>query len=391
MHVPPPLSIGSVIWLDVGLGNRQWERDGHMEEVTPSQPRPMGGRVRQTAIAVLALVLIGLGVYTLWHFLSALVWAGIFAIALWPLYRRMINRFGTGRFNVAMPSLFTLGVALIFIVPLIVVGVQMAHELHAGTEWLRDVERDGLSEPDSLRNLPFMQSQVADWWQQNLADPGSARELVERLTRGHVADVSRLIIVQMARRLTLFAFTLLTLFFLFRNGESVLRQIRRAIVRLFGPGGERIAQRMVESVHGTVDGLVLVGLGVGVILGIAYIFAGVPQPVLFGMVTAVAAMIPLAAPVVFSIAALILAAQGSIAWGVGVFATGVIVTFVADHFIRPALIGGTTKLPFLWVLLGILGGVESWGLIGLFLGPAVMSALMSLWREWVHEEAETGA
>jgi predicted PurR-regulated permease PerM len=186
----------------------------------------------------------------------------------------------------------------------------------------------------------------------------------------------------------LFAFTLLTLFFLFRNGEAVTRQFRRAAVRLFGPGGERVGLRMVESVHGTVDGLVLVGLGVGALLGVVYVFAGVPQPVLFGMVTAVAAMIPLAAPVVFTLAALLLAVQGSVAWAIAVFATGVITTFIADHFIRPALIGGTTKLPFLWVLLGILGGVESWGLIGLFLGPAVMSALISLWREWTQEESQ---
>jgi predicted PurR-regulated permease PerM len=360
-----------------------------MKEVTPRAPRDEGGgRMRQVATAVLALVLIGLGVYTLGHFVSALVWAGIFAIALWPLYQRAIFRFGTGRFNVLMPGVFTLAVALIFIVPLTMVGIQMAHEAHAATEWLRDVEKNGIPEPDMVKILPFLQSQTAEWWHQNLSDPGSARELVERLTRGHVADVSRLIVVQLARRVTLAAFTLLTLFFLFRNGTSVTRQIRSAINRLFGPDGERISLRMVDSVHGTVDGLVLVGLGVGVILGVVYIFAGVPEPVLFGMVTAVAAMIPLVAPIVFSVAALLLVAQGSIAWGITVFVTGVVVTFIADHFIRPVLIGGSTKLPFIWVLLGILGGVESWGLIGLFLGPAVMSALILLWREWVQEDAK---
>jgi len=355
-----------------------------MMEQKPRQE--IGGRARQVAIAVLAVVLIGLGTYTLRPFLSALVWASIFAIALWPLYRRALNRFGTGRHNVLMPSLFTLGVALIFIAPLTLVGFQMAHETHAAAEWLREVESNGIAEPDAVKNLPVMQVQIGEWWQQNLADPGSARELVERLTRGHFADVSRMIVVQFARRLALFAFTLLTLFFLFRNGEAVILQIRRAAIKLFGPDGERVGLRMIDSVHGTVDGLVLVGLGVGALLGVIYVFAGVPQPALFGMMTAVAAMIPLAAPVIFSIAALIVAAQGAVAWGIAVFASGVIITFVADHFIRPALIGGTTKLPFLWVLLGILGGVESWGLIGLFLGPAVMSALISLWREWVHEE-----
>jgi predicted PurR-regulated permease PerM len=342
-------------------------------------------RSRKAAIVVLSLTLLALGLYTLWPFISALVWAAIFGIALWPLYRRALDRFGTGNHNILMPAVFTLGVALIFIAPLMLVGFQMAHEAHAATEWLRDVEKNGIPEPDLVKNLPFLQGQTEEWWHQNLSDPGSARELVEHLTRGHAADVSRIIVVQMARRLTLFAFTLLTLFFLFRNGEALNKQIRRAIVRLCGPNGEKIGLRMIESVHGTVDGLVLVGLGVGVLLGVIYVFAGVPAPVMFGLLTAVAAMIPLAAPVVFSVAALLLVAQGSIAWGITVFASGVVITFVADHFIRPALIGGTTKLPFLWVLLGILGGVESWGLVGLFLGPAVMSALIQLWREWVEE------
>ena len=62
---------------------------------------------------------------------------------------------------------------------------------------------------------------------------------------------------------------------------------------------------------------------------------------------------------------------------------GFVTTFIADHFIRPVLIGGATRLPFLWVLLGILGGVETWGLVGLFMGPAIMAALVLLWREWI--------
>ena len=64
------------------------------------------------------------------------------------------------------------------------------------------------------------------------------------------------------------------------------------------------------------------------------------------------------------------------------FAVGAVVVFIADHFVRPVLIGEATRLPFLWVLLGILGGIEAWGLIGLVLGPALMAGLMLLWREW---------
>ena len=152
--------------------------------------------------------------------------------------------------------------------------------------------------------------------------------------------------------------------------------------RAFGPAGERIGRQMIASVHGTVDGLVLVGLAEGFLLGIVYLLAGVPHPTLFGLFTAVAAMVPFGAPVVFGIAALLLLTQGSVVAAVIVAVSGMVVSFVADHFFRPTLIGKTTRLPFLWVLLGILGGVETWGLVGLFLGPAVMAALMLLWREW---------
>jgi predicted PurR-regulated permease PerM len=180
----------------------------------------------------------------------------------------------------------------------------------------------------------------------------------------------------------------LTLFFLFRDGHLLTVQIRRAAAHTFGPGGERVGRQIVASVRGTVNGLVLVGLGEGVLLGVVYAVAGVPHATVFGALTAVAATIPFGGPIVFTLAALLLATQDAIVGGIAVFAIGMVMTFLADHFVRPVLIGGATKLPFIWVLLGILGGVEMWGLLGLFLGPAIMAALILLWREWACEPEE---
>ncbi len=352
-------------------------------DVTPSPPRGDGGtRAQHVAVAALAFGLLLLGLFTLWSFLSALAWAGIFAIALWPLYSRAVARFGAGRRNLLLPSVFTLAVALIFVVPLGLVGIQLAREAHGASRWMHDVQENGVEEPGFLHRLPFGQPQLDEWWQQNLTDPGSAKQLVQRTTRGNAVNVGRMVGAQVLRRLTLFVFTLLTLFFLFREGEAMTGQMRRAAARTFGPGGERVGRQIIASVHGTVDGLVLVGLGVGVLLGVVYAVAGVPHPTTFGALTAVAAIIPFGAPLIFSIAALLLVAKGAVAGAVAVFCTGVVVTFAADHFVRPVLIGGATKLPFIWVLLGILGGVEVWGLVGLFIGPAIMAALILLWREW---------
>ena len=352
----------------------------------PSEAFSDGGtRSQHIAMGTLTFGLALLGLFTLQNFLSALAWAGIFAIALWPLYRRMLRRVGAAHNSAILPALFTTAVALVFIVPLVLVGVQLAAEAHNAAEWARNAEEKGIPEPDFLHRLPFGQAQIDGWWQQNLADPGQARELLQRTTRGRVGETSRVIGAQVARRATLFVFTLLTLFFLFKEGHEVTQQMRRAAKRAFGPAGERVGRQIIASVHGTVNGLVLVGLGEGLLLGIVYAIAGVPHPTVLGALTAIAAMIPFAAPVVFGLAALLLLAGGSIAWAIAVLVIGMVVTFTADHFVRPVLIGGATKLPFIWVLLGILGGVEMWGLIGLFLGPAIMAALILLWREWAGE------
>jgi predicted PurR-regulated permease PerM len=131
-----------------------------------------------------------------------------------------------------------------------------------------------------------------------------------------------------------------------------------------------------------VNGLILVGVGEGILLGFAYGILDLPHPALLGALSAMLATIPFGAPLVFGAGALVLLVEGNTVGAVALFAFGSVVTFVADHFVRPALIGGTTRLPFILVLLGILGGIETMGLIGLFLGPAIMAAFVALWRDF---------
>ena len=347
----------------------------------PSSRPDEASASQQTARGVLAAVLVLLGLWTLHDFLTALAWAAILAIAIWPLYRRAQRRWPPRGHNILVPSIFTLVVTLVFVVPLVLAAVQIGHDAHGSIAWLVEARNNGIPVPDIVTRLPLGQRQVATWWQHNLADPQGAQALLGRASRDAMT-LGREMGGLVAHRFVVFGFTLLTLFFLFRDGLAVSAQMLVASRRAFGPRGERLGRQVIASVHGTVDGLVLVGLGEGLALGIAYAVAGCPHPTLLGAATAIAAMVPFGAALVFCAAALLLLAQGSTAAAIVIVVLGFTVTFAADHFIRPALIGGATRLPFLWVLLGILGGVETWGLIGLFLGPAIMSALIMLWREW---------
>lgn len=343
-----------------------------------SVPAPRQSNAR----LVLVAVLVGLGLWTIHDFLPALAWAAILAVAFWPLYQKALRRFPPGKHNVLMPGLFTVCVGLLFGLPLAVVVFEGVREFHAVLDLYRQATTSGIPVPDFVHHLPVGADAGSKWWQDNLADGAQAHGIAQRVDRAKAAEIGRALGGQLAHRVVLFFFALMTLFFLFKEGDAVVRQCLDASEKAFGAKGERIARQMVASIHGTVDGLVLVGLGEGVLMAIAYEFAGVPHAILFGGLTAVAAMVPFAVTVVFLLVGAILIAQGSLVAAILVVVGGSVMAFLADHLIRPVLIGGTTRLPFLWVLFGILGGVETWGLVGLFVGPALMAALVLLWREY---------
>ena len=340
-------------------------------------------RARQgIARVVLAAGLVLLGLWILHRYLAALAWAAVLAIALWPLYRRLVSALGGHGRQILAPLILTLSIGFIFIVPFVYAAVEVARETHIFVQYLVDARRNGIPVPDWVPQLPGVGYPLEEWWRSNLSDPRAAEELLGRIYSRVPAESAREVGGEIIHRLILFGFTLLTLFFLFRDGTALNRRLIGLSDLLLGAQGERIGRHMIQAVLGTVNGLVLVGLGEGVLLGIAYILAGLPHPVSIAVLTGILAVIPFGAPVVFCGAALYLVAAGSAVAAAAVFGFGVAVVFVADHFIRPILIGGAVRLPFLWVLLGILGGLETFGILGLFLGPAVMAALISLWREW---------
>ncbi len=349
-------------------------------------PAPGGAEperaAQRIARMVLAAALSLLGLWILHRYLAALGWAAVLAIALWPLYRRLVRALGGHGQRVLAPLVLTLLIGLVFIVPFVYAAVEAARETQVLVQYLVDAQRTGIPVPGWIPELPAVGVPLDEWWRTNLSDPKAAEQLLGRIYARVPAESARYVGGQIIHRLILFGFTLLTLFFLFRDGAAFSHQLIALSDRLLGAQGERVGRHMVQAVIGTVNGLVLVGLGEGVVLGIAYILAGLPHPVSIAVLTGVLAVIPFGAPVVFGAAALYLAATGSTVAGVAVLGTGLAVVFVADHFIRPVLIGGAIRLPFLWVLLGILGGLETFGILGLFLGPAIMAALISLWREW---------
>lgn len=334
---------------------------------------------RASLVAVGVLFLAGL--FTVREFLPSLVWAVIIAIGIWPLFSRAAAKWPRHR-KPLLPAVAVLLIFLTLVVPITLVAVPLASDAHAIGAWLDQARQSGIPSPPVFDRLPYG-DRLATMWRENLGQPGEIATLTTRALQGGLVAQARAIGAATLHRLVLVGFMLLTLFLLLCEAESVVEQAKVASRRAFGPAGENVGRQMLLSVHGAVNGLVLVGLAEGAILGVAYLLVGVPHATLFAFVTALLAMVPFGAAVAFVGAAVVLLAVNKIVGAVIVVAVGLVVTFIADHFARPVLIGAATRLPFIWVLLGILGGVGAWGLLGLFLGPALLAALMLIWREWV--------
>lgn len=340
---------------------------------------------QHTALLALYAVLTVIAIWVIHDFIPAVLWAGVLAIALWPALERaervpMLK----GRPRL-VATLIVCIVAIIFVVPLVLGVTNLASDWHNMYGQLRDIEQNGMPVPDWIGSVPFGR-QIGAWWDANLTDPHSGRALVARMPHGSLLTYGGTFGKHLIHALVTFGFMLLVMFFVFAAGTPLREQLLTAMRRGFGADGAALATQMARSVRGTVSGLVLVGLGEGALLGIGYLVTGVPHAILLAALSAIAAMLPFCAPVLFTLASVYLLIQGSTVAAVGLMITGTLIVLVAEHFVRPALIGGTARLPFLLVLLGILGGAETLGLLGIFVGPALMTILMVLWRHFAQSD-----
>ena len=338
---------------------------------------------RRVARLVLATALVLLSLWVARDFLGALAWGVVIAVATWPLYRRWAALFSDRARQAVAPLLFTLLASIALLVPLALIAVEVGREGRALLDWLNRAKDSGLPAPGWLVQVPLVGAQAVEWWRTHLAEPGAAGDLLGSLDQNTLTAWTSSLGTQVAHSLLLALVTFMTVFGLLRDGAGIGRRLLAAVDRGLGEGGEQLAEKMVSAVRGTVNGTVLVALGEGALIGVGYGVAGVPRPVLFGVLTAAVAMLPFGAWIAFGTAALVLLVQGgSVLAAAGLFGFGAAVMLVGDNLVQPKLIGGAARLPFLWALIGIFGGLQSFGLIGLFVGPVIMAAVLTIGREW---------
>ena len=339
--------------------------------------------IRTVAVVVLAAA----AFYLLRGLMAPIVWAGLIAVATWPLHDRLRRAVGA-RFEIASALLLTGAVVLFLVVPIGTIAIRAWHETPALLHLWSSSQEAGLPAPAWVAQLPGVGDWASSQWNDTIGSPGALSSYLHSMLGGLDVATGRTMVVFLGHHAMAFFFCVIVLFFLYLDGDALAAQIDAVVFRHIGPAGRRTRLIVVNSARGAVNGLVLVGLGVAVLMTIAYAVAGMPHPAALGLATGLLGMVPFGAMVVLAGVVLFLVATAawSTAIWLGVF--GAVAIFIADHFVRPAFMAGAGKLPLVLALLGIVGGLETFGVLGLFLGPVLLAVVAAVWRDLGAQEPD---
>ncbi|QLB60531.1 AI-2E family transporter [Acinetobacter indicus] len=337
----------------------------------------------------LFFVLIFLSFHVLKYFIVPVVWATIIAYMTWPLYQSVQRMCGPRP---------TLSATIMMILVTLVVGIPLTFAIfilqHEGRNLYYELQKQvfsgHLNVPDFIRDLPFVGKEISRSLREINEDPNSIINSISVWIQGHL-NYGRFLLSEISRNLIKLGFAMLSLFFFYRDGQTILNQVSKALEMVIGPRVHHYLDTISETTRAVVYGVGLTAIAQALLAGISYFVAGVPNPMVLTIVTFLFALIPFGPPLAYGSVALWLFSQGQTIEAIGVMAWGVCVVSTADNVIRPLVISGATQIPFLLIMFGVLGGIASFGLIGLFIGPVILAVLLAIWREWLHETNEAEA
>lgn len=335
----------------------------------------------------LLLLIVAAGIFFFIDFLVPVLAALIICFASWPLYQRVVRRCAGSTKLAASVALVTIIIGLV--IPMVLVFSYAMQEVKEWVQWLVLANQHGAAVPPWIADLPWAGTWLAAQWQLHLSQPNELGHIISVVSGEHLSGISRWALMfgwhTLGFLLTLL-FMLITLFFLYKDGGGLAAQLDIIGERILPTRWQRFSRVVPATVSATVMGMTVIAIGEGLVLGVAYWIAGVPSPVAFGVLTAFLALIPGGAPLAFTLISVYLIGTDDFTAGIGLFIWGSFELFIVDKTIRPTLIGGPIKLPFLPTFFGLIGGVKTMGLVGLFIGPVLMALLVAIWREWLREE-----
>lgn len=385
-------------------------------------------------MAALLLLLIG-GFSILRPFMTAIMWSVILGFSLWPAQRLLSRLFGGRKTLAAIVVAIT--VSLLLVGPIVLLGVGLAEDASSlGQATKKWVESASEKPPEWTTKIPVVGDEVQGYWTEfsltrkgwlerfdkgmkemppkakivgpdgeiiedigitthplgdlstadnspagNVVDEGKIFELLGRLfawARTWLVGAT----VAVGMGVFQIALSIVLTFFILRDGQELGARVAVAASRIAGARGQRLIAVAGNTVRGVVYGIIGTAVAQGILAGLGFGLAGVPAAALLGVLTFFLSAVPIGPPMVWIPATIWLFSQGQNGWALFLLIWGIFVVSGIDNIIKPYLISHGSKIPFIIVFMGVIGGALAFGLVGVFLGPTLLAVTYRVIEEW---------
>jgi predicted PurR-regulated permease PerM len=334
---------------------------------------------------LLFLAVVFLAFYLLYRILApyliTLAWAAILTILFHPIFKRLTKAFKQQRGVAAITM--TIIVIFVIILPsgfiLNLIAGEVVDIYNYSEAFVREGKHiaffEGVKKVSIFQRIWEILDRNFDMSQVNLNNL-----LLENLRKlsVYVAGQASKFIRSLSTGIFNFFLMTVALFFLFRDGEQLMEKLK-ALLPFSARERENILKRIVDMIHATIYGGVVVALVQGGLGGLGFLIVGLPTPLFWGTLMAFFSFVPIVGTaLVWLPAVVILFAQGAYLKGVILLIWGALIVSLSDNFLRPILIGGRTQVHILLLFFGILGGLRVFGFLGLIAGPLVITICLAL-------------
>lgn len=345
-----------------------------------------------TRIVLGVMTIGGLTIASFWvlrPFLLAGIWATMIVVATWPTLRALERRLW-GKRSLAV-AVMTLALVLIVIAPLATAVVAIAERSDEIVAWVKSLAAFSVPQPPEwVQRIPVVGAKAAERWRAIASTPRD--DLMTQATP-YIRDVAPWVLGQAGTLGTLLVQLLLAMVIaaiLYAKGEMAAAGVLAFARRLGGQAGDRVTVLSAQAIRAVALGIVGTALIQSVIGGIGLFIAGVPYSLLLTSVMFMFGIAQIGAvPVLVGAVIWVYWSSGTF-WGT-VLLVWTVITGSLDNVLRPILIKRGADVPFLLIFAGVLGGLLAFGLIGLFVGPVVLSVTYTLLEAWVKSVPPTGA
>ncbi|EMI7476532.1 AI-2E family transporter YdiK [Morganella morganii] len=327
-------------------------------------------------------ILIVISFWVLSPFLPGFVWAGMIVIATWPVYTAIRRRVRNSRWIAA--SVMVMLIILLFVFPLALLINSIVENSEPLMRWVKSPGQLTLPELYWLDSIPVIGPKLFASWTTLVASGGNAMmaKIQPYLGQGAAWFLTQLL--SAGKFLFHLAIMLLFSALLYLQGEEAMRGFRHFALRLAGMRGDAAVLLAAMSVRAVALGVVVTALTQAIVGGLGLGLAGVPFAAILTVLIFICCVAQLGPLLIMIPSIIYLFWTGDTTWAVVMIVwAGIVATM--DGVLRPYLIKMGADLPMVLILTGVIGGMLSLGMIGLFIGPVVLAVSYTLLKAWMND------